>query len=188
MLREAIEGLTEKELRFKPAPDQWSIHQILIHVTDSEVSSTSRLKRVLAEDEPMLNSFDQDAWARNLGYDVLDREQYLLLFKILRSTMQTILDNLSDEQSERVGVYPDQQRFTFKELLYYRVEHVRTHITQIERVKQAYRKHLAGTNDSRSIRSAVFLVKMRDSLDSIFTEPKQSSKINEQVSCIQVYL
>jgi hypothetical protein len=34
MLREAGEGLTEEELRFKPAPDQWSIHQILIHITD----------------------------------------------------------------------------------------------------------------------------------------------------------
>ncbi|MNP51443.1 DinB superfamily protein [compost metagenome] len=69
MLRDAIEGLTEEELHYKPAPDKWSIHQILIHVTDSEISSTSRLKKVLAEDEPTLISFDQDAWAKNLGYD-----------------------------------------------------------------------------------------------------------------------
>lgn len=140
MLREAIEGLTEEELRFKPAPDKWSIHQILIHVTDSEVSSTSRLKRVLAEDEPMLNSFDQDAWANKLGYDLLDRDEYVMLFKILRSSMQPILANLTREQSERVGVYPDQGRFTFKQFLYYRVEHIRSHIAQIERVKQAYRE------------------------------------------------
>ncbi|OZB95426.1 DinB family protein [Paenibacillus sp. XY044] len=141
MLREAIEGLTEEELRYKPAPDKWSIHQILIHVTDSEMSSTSRLKKVLAEDEPTLISFDQDAWANNLGYDLLDREQYLLLFKMLRLSMQTILDHLTSEQSERVGVYVDQARFTFKQLLVYRVEHVRNHLAQIERVKKACREN-----------------------------------------------
>ncbi|MGE7910514.1 DinB family protein [Lysinibacillus xylanilyticus] len=141
MLREAIEGLSEEELRYKPAPDKWSIHQILIHVTDSEISSTSRLKKVLAEDEPILISFDQDAWVNNLGYDLLDREQHLLLFKFLRSSMLPILDQLTSEQSKRVGVYVDQARFTFKQLLEYRVQHIRDHLDQIERVKNAYQEN-----------------------------------------------
>jgi hypothetical protein len=141
MFRDAIEGLTEAEFCYKPAPDKWSIHQILIHVTDSEISATPRLKKVLAEDEPTLFSFDQDAWVNNLGYDLLDREQYLLLFKLLRSSMLTILDSLTREQSERVGVYPDQERFTFKQLLEFRVEHVRGHLAQIERVKKAYQEN-----------------------------------------------
>lgn len=50
MLRESIEGLAEEELRFKPSLDKWSIHQILIHIADSELVSTQRLKKVLAED------------------------------------------------------------------------------------------------------------------------------------------
>ncbi|MED4781609.1 DinB family protein [Brevibacillus choshinensis] len=139
MLREAIEGLSEEELRFKPAPDKWSIHQILIHVTDSEILSTHRLKKVLAEEEPLLISFDQNAWANNLGYDLQDREQSLLLFQMLRSSLQAILDHLTSEQSERVGVYADEGRFTFTQLLEYRVNHVRDHLAQIERVKEAYR-------------------------------------------------
>lgn len=140
MLREAIEGLAEEELRFKPAPDKWSIHQILIHVTDSEILSTHRLKKVLAEEEPILISFDQNAWVNNLGYDLLDREQHLLLFQLLRSSIQTILDHLTTKQAERVGVYNDAGRFTFKQLLEFRVQHVRDHLSQIERVREAYRQ------------------------------------------------
>ncbi|MCR6522145.1 DinB family protein [Lysinibacillus capsici] len=140
MIWDAIEGLTEEELRYKPAPNKWSIHQILIHVTDSEISATPRLKKVLAEDEPILVSFDQDAWANTLSYDLLDREQYLHLFKLLRTSMQPILDNLTSEQSRRVGMYIDQERFTFKQLLEFRVQHVRDHIDQIERVKNSYRE------------------------------------------------
>lgn len=140
MLREAINGLTEKELRFKPAPDKWSIHGIVIHVTDSEILSTHRLKKVLAEEEPVLISFQQNAWVNNLAYDLLDREQSLLLFQLLRASMQTILDHLTSEQGERVGVYVDAGRFTFNQLLEYRVQHVRDHLVQIERVRAAYRE------------------------------------------------
>jgi len=140
MIWDAIEGLTEEELRYKPAPNKWSIHQILIHVTDSEISATPRLKKVLAEEEPILVSFDQDAWANTLSYDLLDREQYLHLFKLLRISMQPILDNLTSEQSRRVGIYIDQERFTFKQLLEFRVQHVRDHLDQIERVKNSYRE------------------------------------------------
>lgn len=58
----------------------------------------------------------------SLNYDQLDREQYLLLFKMLLSSMLPILHNLKAEQLERVGVYADALRFTFKELLELRVE------------------------------------------------------------------
>ncbi|PUB04350.1 DinB family protein [Paenisporosarcina sp. OV554] len=142
MLREAIEGLSEDELRFKPASDKWSIHQILIHMADSEMVSTQRLKKVLSEEEPLLMSIDQDAWANALGYEQLDREQYLLLFQLLRSSMLPILAQLTSEQFERVGNYADAGRFTFKELLEYRVQHVRGHLAQIKQVKKVYRKIL----------------------------------------------
>lgn len=56
MIRKAIEGLAEEGLRFKPAQDKWSIHHILIHVTDVEVLSTSA-EKVLAEQKPLLLSF-----------------------------------------------------------------------------------------------------------------------------------
>ncbi|MDR9506019.1 DinB family protein [Brevibacillus agri] len=139
-LREAVEGLSEEELRFQPAPDKWSIHQILIHVTDSEILSTHRLRKVLAEEEPLLLSFNQEAWVDHLGYERLDREQHMLLFQMLRASMLPLLENLTSAQLERVGQYPDGARFTFKELLEYRVQHVRDHLAQIARVKQAFRE------------------------------------------------
>jgi uncharacterized damage-inducible protein DinB len=141
MLREAIEGLSEEQIRYKPARDSWSIHEILIHLGDSELVSTYRLKKVLTEEEPLLMSFDQEAWADRLGYDRSDREQHLQLFRSLRSSMLATLIQLTEEQSERVGIYADAGRFTFKQLLEYRVQHVRGHLAQIERVKEAYRLH-----------------------------------------------
>ncbi|WP_066400167.1 DinB family protein [Neobacillus mesonae] len=137
MLRESINELSEEEIRFKPGKDKWSIHQIIIHITDSELVSTHRMKKVLSEPEPLLTSTDQDAWANSLEYEQLDREEYFLLFKLLRSSMLPILRNLRTEQFERGGVYADAGRFTFKELLEYRVIHIRGHLDQIERIKKS---------------------------------------------------
>lgn len=138
MLREAIDGLSDEELHFRPAPDKWSIHQILIHVADSELVATQRLKKVLAEKEPLLTSWNQDEWATGLEYEKLDREQHLLLFQLLRLNMLPVLAHLTTEQSERVGVYHDAGRFTFKQLLEFRIQHIRDHLAQIERVREAY--------------------------------------------------
>ncbi|MCM3289679.1 DinB family protein [Paenibacillus sp. MER 180] len=138
LLREAVEGLSEEELHFHPAPDKWSIHQVVIHVTDDEILSTHRLRKVLAEEEPLLLSFDQNAWSDNLGYELLNLEQHLLLFQTLRASMLPLLENLTPEQLERVGKYPDGVQYTFKELLKLRTQHVRDHLAQINRVKQAY--------------------------------------------------
>jgi uncharacterized damage-inducible protein DinB len=140
LLKKAIEGLSEEELCFKPAADKWSIHQILIHVADSELVSTQRMKKVLSEEAPLLMSFDQDAWANSLDYENLDSEQHLLLFKLLRSSMQPILAHLPAQKWERVGIYADAGPFTLKQLLEYRVDHVRGHLAQIARVKESYRQ------------------------------------------------
>ncbi len=143
LVREAIADLAEDELRFKPAPDKWSIHEIIIHLADAELVGVQRLKKVLAEDRPMLTSFDQDGWARLLQYGEQDREQYLLLFKLLRASMKPSLDNLSVDQSERVGIHDEAGELSFRQLMERYVNHVRDHLAQIDRVKAAYRQSKA---------------------------------------------
>lgn len=139
MLRESIKGLSDEEIRFKLDKDTRSIHQIIIHITDSELVSTYRLRKVLSEPEPLLTTIDQNAWANSLDYEQLDREQYFHLFNCLRSSMLPILRNLTTGQFERVGVYADAGRFTFKELLEFRVQHIRGHLEQIERIKNSFK-------------------------------------------------
>ncbi|KAF0815569.1 hypothetical protein KIS4809_5688 [Bacillus sp. ZZV12-4809] len=140
MLRESISKLSEEEIRYNPGKDKWSIHQIIIHITDSELVATHRMKKVLSEPEPLLPAPDQDAWASSLVYEQLDREEYLLLFKMLRSSMLPILQNLTTEQLQRIAVYPDGLRLTFKDLLEFRVDHIRGHLDQIERVKKIFKE------------------------------------------------
>jgi hypothetical protein len=48
----ALEGLTEAQIQLTPAEDEWSIHEIVIHLADSEVvgylQQIERIKRSLS--------------------------------------------------------------------------------------------------------------------------------------------
>src|SRR5208282_5308992 len=64
----AVSGLPEKTLRYKPAPDKWSILEILAHLADMEILYAYRMRQMLADRDPVIAPIDQDAWAKNLGY------------------------------------------------------------------------------------------------------------------------
>ena len=47
-----IAGLKEipKEMwQFKPAPKEWSVHEVIVHLADSETNSYLRARRMIAE-------------------------------------------------------------------------------------------------------------------------------------------
>src|SRR5438552_3759836 len=80
----AITGAAGPELDFSPAPGQWSIRQIMAHLADSELVSAMRFRKVIAEENPTLEAFDQDAWGRNLDYGRRKTSQTLESFRRIR--------------------------------------------------------------------------------------------------------
>jgi uncharacterized damage-inducible protein DinB len=64
----AVSGLPEKVLKYKPAPEKWSILEILAHLVDMETLYAYRMRQIIADKNPVLAPIDQDDWARNLGY------------------------------------------------------------------------------------------------------------------------
>lgn len=57
--------LPAEELQRVPAPDEWTLHQVAAHVRDVEVEVfLYRLKRMLKEENPAVESFDGDTWMR----------------------------------------------------------------------------------------------------------------------------
>jgi len=64
----AVSGLAPEVLRRKPAPDKWSILEILGHLADIEIVYGYRLRQMLADDKPVIAPMNQEAWAKHLGY------------------------------------------------------------------------------------------------------------------------
>lgn len=139
LLAEAIAGMSEEMLRFKPSPNEWSIKEIVIHAADAELVGVHRMKKILAEEHPLLLAFDQDVWTDRLQYSELDHRLYMELFRLLRDGMARILQQLKAEDFARTGVHNVAGKITLEDLLRSYIGHVQTHLRQIERVKAAYR-------------------------------------------------
>jgi DinB family protein len=58
--------------RKRPAPDKWSIGEILVHLADTEVVFGYLIRRIVGEPGTRIDGFDQDAWVAALHYDKRD--------------------------------------------------------------------------------------------------------------------
>jgi len=134
----AVSGLKDKVLDYKPAPEKWSVREILAHLADAELISGMRMRQILADKDPILGPIDQDAWAQNLGYRETSPPESVALFSLLRHANLRVLRRIRAEDTKKSGFHPEYKRqFTLEELLGRIARHVQDHLGQIEKLKEA---------------------------------------------------
>jgi hypothetical protein len=133
-------GAAGTELDFKPAPEKWSLRQIVAHLADSEIVAADRFRRIIAEDNPTLIGFDQNAWAANLNYGKRKTSESVDLFRRIRSDNYELLKDLPPEAFERTGNHSERGAVTLRELLKINAEHTEGHARQIQQVRDAYKQ------------------------------------------------
>ena len=135
----AVTRLAPTVLQFKPAPDKWSIQEILAHLADSEIVYAYRLRQALADKDPTFAPIDQDAWAANLGYMETTAPELVALYSLVRRSNLRLLQRIKPADLERSGFHPERKRkVTVAELVEMMAKHGPNHLEQIERLaKQA---------------------------------------------------
>lgn len=135
----ALEGLDEAQIRQAPAENEWSIHEIVIHLADSEAVGYMRLRMAIAEDNPLLPVYAEAAWAQRLKYEVQARGLALALFANLRAASAALLRTLTAEEWERAATHPERGRMSVCDLFELYSEHGEIHLQQIEHIKQTFK-------------------------------------------------
>ncbi len=64
-----LDGLTDGQLDRLPADGGWTARMVAHHVADSETNSYIRLRRLVAEEDPLIVGYDEVAWAARLHYE-----------------------------------------------------------------------------------------------------------------------
>src|SRR5213080_2126720 len=59
-------------LRARPAPDKWSVGEILAHLADGEIVGAFRLRFILGAPGSPIVAYDQDRWVKSGHYDTRD--------------------------------------------------------------------------------------------------------------------
>ena len=80
-LLSALEDFPREMWQFRPTPERWTIHEIIVHITDSEANSYIRCRRLIAEPGSVVLGYDENQWARELRYHEQSTQDALELFK-----------------------------------------------------------------------------------------------------------
>jgi hypothetical protein len=133
----AVSGLSPQVLRYKPAPDKWSILEILGHLADIEIVYAYRLRQMLADKKPVIAPMDQDDWAKNLGYLDTPAPELVALYGLNRHHNLRLLRRLKVGDLEKAAFHPEyQQIVTVATLVERMAGHGTNHLQQIERLKK----------------------------------------------------
>jgi len=139
LLAVVLTGVFGEEEDFVAAPGKWTIRQIIAHLADAEIVLAHRFRQVIAEDEPTLIWFDQDAWAGNLDYARRKPKQSLEALRRTRAENHALLKALPESAYQRAGNHTRNGRMTLLELLERGSAHTERHAQQIDAVREAYK-------------------------------------------------
>lgn len=135
-----LTGAAGEEVDFVTGPGKWTIRQIMAHLADSELVGAHRLRLVIAEENPTLTGFDQDAWSRNLDYARRKPAHSLDTFRRLRAENYELLKELPESAFERVGAHTENGPMTLRGLLQGYADHAESHARQLQEIRAAYKK------------------------------------------------
>ena len=98
----ALAGAGDAELDAVPQDGGWSPRMVVHHLADSESNSYLRLRKLLAEDRPIVQGYDEAEYARRLHYD-RPVETSLAVFRAVRASTAELLERLE----EQIGDAPE---------------------------------------------------------------------------------
>jgi hypothetical protein len=130
---EAWQELIEEagdDLRERPADEEWSVVELLGHMTDSELVTSARYRWVLAEPEPALQGYDQEAWTDTFNHRSDDPDLLLTLFGALRIANLDLWERTAPEERSRFGIHAERGPESFELLFKLQAGHGRVHLAQ----------------------------------------------------------
>jgi hypothetical protein len=133
-LERLTKGLSTAKLRKRPAPDKWSVSEILAHLADAEMVGGFRMRLILGAPGTPIAAFDQDSWVTSGHYDKRDPRKSLELFRALRAANLAMLKSLTPAQWKHHGMHAERGKETIERVVLMFAGHDINHLQQIERI------------------------------------------------------
>lgn len=136
-LAQSIWGLTHEQLHAKPADGSWTIHQIVIHMMDSDLIASDRMKRIACMDKPLLIGYDETGFANLPGVTEISAFQACDLFQKNRQLTATILRRLPASAWDRYGIHSENGKVTLAYMIDGYIHHLDHHLQFIAKKRAA---------------------------------------------------
>lgn len=141
LLTAALAEVPQEAWSYRSAPDEWSVHEIIVHMADSESMSALRARKLIAEPGSTLMGYDEANWANVLDYKEQNAENALEIIRLARQSTYELLKRQPDEVFTHSVIHPEypDAPYTFEQWLNIYARHIPDHIKQLKRSYQAWK-------------------------------------------------
>jgi hypothetical protein len=136
-LASLVAGLSSEELSRRPAPDKWSIQELVAHLAEDELVGAYRLRLILSAPGTPIQAFDQDVWSRTGRYARVEVRSSLEMFRVLRQANLALLRMLRAEEWEMSGLHAERGAESIRDIAMYYAGHDINHFRQIEAIRSS---------------------------------------------------
>jgi hypothetical protein len=138
-VRDALAKVPREALQWRPGPGKWSAHEVVVHCADAETNAALRIRYLIAEKEPLIVGYDQDAWARLFDYHSQPIEESLAAAAAARGRTVPLLRRMSDADWAKAGRHTESGPYSAEDWLRIYAAHLEGHARQIERNLAAWK-------------------------------------------------
>jgi hypothetical protein len=117
-----------------PAPGKWTATEIICHLADCEIAFGFRLRQTLAEDNHIIQPFDQEKWA--VIYPGCAAKPALAAFEALRNWNLVLIGAALPAAAGRTVTHPERGTMTFETIIETMAGHDLNHVAQLERIAE----------------------------------------------------
>ncbi len=144
-LEKTLKSVNKRELSARPAPDKWSIQEIIAHLAECELVAGWRYRSILNTNGTPIQAFDQDAWARTSDYAHMDPKKSLQMFRVLREANLALLSSIPKEKWNNYGVHQERGNESVAHVVRMFAGHDLNHLQQIEKLAKKPRSKAAAS-------------------------------------------
>jgi hypothetical protein len=138
-LRAEFEAAPEALLRWRPAPEEWCLLEVVGHLIETEERGfAGRIRTILAEERPQFMTWDPSTVARERQDERRDPTELLAEFIGRRTSGVTLVEALTAADLDRGGDHPEVGFLTVNDLLHEWIHHDANHLRQMLANMQSY--------------------------------------------------
>jgi hypothetical protein len=145
LLTAALAEIPKEAWSYRPAPNEWSVHEIVVHMADSESMSALRARKLIVEPGSVLMAYEESKWADALDYKEHSAEDALEVIRLARQTTYRLLKRQPDEVFSHTVVHPEfpETPYSFELWLNIYARHIPDHVEQIKNAYQSWKEKQA---------------------------------------------
>ena len=130
----AVAGIPSALIAKRPSPGQWSVQEVLAHLADNAIVASWRIRMVLAQGNPTLTTYDEEAWA--WAYRGIQPRDSLAILRLPRRTTADLLHRISAGAWQRTAYQPERGVTTLQDIVVAQVNHIEEQLRKIAETKR----------------------------------------------------